>query len=145
MKAIKIITHPYILIISFFMIMVSGKHMGGFYLLYLLSALPYWGIHALLAFLGTVLLVFSYYKYQRRKAYHIESILNIAGTFLLLFSLVLFFYNDKEHYNYRTFYQVVPQISLVLFGLITLAFLYDNIISIVKKPGIATSDVPHKS
>jgi hypothetical protein len=95
--------------------------------------------------LGTVFLVFSYHKYQRRKAYHIESILNIAGTFLLLFSLVLFFYNDKEHYNYGTFYQVVPQISLVLFGLITLAFLYNNIISIVKKPGISTSDVPYKS
>jgi hypothetical protein len=38
MKAYQIITHPYTLIASFCLILISGQHWGGFYLLYLLLA-----------------------------------------------------------------------------------------------------------
>ena len=39
MKKIKIITHPVTLILCFFLILISGEHLGGFYLLYILLGL----------------------------------------------------------------------------------------------------------
>ena len=129
----NIITHPYIVIISFFIIMISGQHLGGFYLLYLLLALPHGGVHSLLALLGIVLLLISYNKYKRKKIYLIESIINMVAIILLILSLFSFFYNDKEHYNFGTFYQIVPQITLVIFSIVALTFLLDNVLVKNKK------------
>ena len=129
----KIITHPYIVVISFFIIMISGQHLGGFYLLYLLLALPKGGMHSLLALFGILLLLISYYKYKRKKIYLIESIINIVAVILLILSLFSFFYNDKEHYNFGTFYQIVPQITLIIFSIIALTFLLDNVLVRNKK------------
>lgn len=129
----NIITHPYIVIISFFIIMISGQHLGGFYLLYLLLALPHGGMHSLLALFGIVLLLISYNKYKRKKIYLIESIINMVAIVLLILSLFSFFYNDKEHYNFGTFYQIVPQITLVAFSVIALTFLLDNVLVRNKK------------
>ncbi len=127
MKAIKIITHPYTLIISFLLIMISGEHLGGFYLLYLLLALPVGAIHSLLALAGISVLLFNYHKYGRRKTHLIVPVLNIIGLLLLFCSIYAFFYNDKEHYNYGTFYQTVPLLTLIITGLIALCFLANNI------------------
>lgn len=129
----NIITHPYIVIISFFIIMISGQHLGGFYLLYLLLALPHGSMHSLLALFGIVLLLISYNKYKRKKIYLIESIINMVATILLILSLFSFFYNDKEHYNFGTFYQIVPQITLVIFSIVALTFLLDNVLVRNKK------------
>jgi hypothetical protein len=127
MKATKIITHPYLLIAIFLLIIVSGEHWGGFYLLYLLLALPHGGAHAICAVLGIAILLFSYHKYHRSRIYIIENLLNIIGALLLLLSLFLFFYNDKRGYNSGTFSQAVPLIVLGLFSLVALCFLADNI------------------
>lgn len=134
MKAIRIITHPYTIMISFFLIMISGQHWGGFYLLYVLIALPHAGIHALLALFGIALLAFTYSKYERKRIYHIESILNIIGILALIFSLFFFFYNDKQNYNEGTFYQLIPQITLIAFSILALAFIVDNIMPFFKSP-----------
>lgn len=132
MKAIKIITHPYTVIISFFAILISGQHLGGFYFLYVLLALPHGGIHSLLAFFGIFLLLVSYYRFEVDKTFLLGSVINLISVFLLLLSLFLFFYNDKGHYNYPTFYQTVPQITLVLFIIIAVCFLTENIVSIFR-------------
>ena len=129
MKAIKLITHPAILIISFLFILISGEHWGGFYLLYLLFALPYAGVHALLAVCGLLILVFSYIKYSRTKKSIIEPVLNIIGSGCLVLSLYLFFHQDKKGYNNGTFEQLVPQITLTLFCLLTIAFVINNLSS----------------
>jgi len=124
----NIITHPYIVVLSFFIIMISGQHLGGFYFLYLLLALPHGGIHSLFALFGIVLLLISYLKYKRKKIYLIESIVNVVAVILLILSLFSFFYNDKEHYNFGTFYEIVPQITLVIFLIVALTFLLDNVL-----------------
>jgi hypothetical protein len=135
MKAIKIITHPVLLIISFLFILISGQHLGGFYLLYLLLALPHLGIHAVSAIIGIILLLFRYFKFNRQRKYIIEPVINIIGAGCLVFSLYKFFNNDKQGYNDGTFEELVPQITLVLFGLLTIAFVINKIIKIfVKKP-----------
>ena len=113
--------------------MISGQHLGGFYLLYLLLALPHGGMHSLLALFGIVLLLISYNKYKRKKIYLIESIINMVAIILLILSLFSFFYNDKEHYNFGTFYQIVPQITLVIFSIVALTFLLDNVLVRNKK------------
>lgn len=127
MKAINIITHPVTLIICFLLVMVSGQHFGGFYLLYILLALPHGSVHSVLAVAGITILLFSNYKYKRQFSFKIEPLLNITGVLMLLFSLYLFFYNDKGHYNYGTFYQIVPIISLVGFVLMCVVFSINNL------------------
>src|SRR5215203_3813986 len=97
MKAIKIITHPYLLIIDLLMILISGEHLGGFYILYLILALPIGAIHSVLAMLGIGLLLLSHHRFQVEDKPSAKSALNIIGCLLLLLSIYLFFLNDREH------------------------------------------------
>lgn len=126
MKMIKLFTHPVVVIIAFLLILISGEHLGGFYLLYILLGLPHGAVHSLFAVVGIGLLLFSNYKYQQQFIFNIEPVLNIMGLIMLLLSLFLFFYNDKSHYNYGTFYQTIPIILLSVFALLVAGFLFNN-------------------
>jgi apolipoprotein N-acyltransferase len=111
--------------------MISGENFGGFYLLYLLMALPHFGSYAVLALLAVILLIVSFKRF-RNENYRVGNALNIIGAFLLILSLFIFFWRDVQHYNYSTFYELVPQISLVVFGIVSIAFLYRNVAEILK-------------
>jgi len=126
MKMIKLFTHPVVIIIAFLLILISGEHLGGFYLLYILLGLPHGAVHSLLAIVGIGLLFFTNYKYQQQFIFNIEPVLNIMGGIMILLSLFLFFYNDKSHYNYGTFYQTIPVILLSIFSLSVAGFLFYN-------------------
>lgn len=123
---IKLFTHPVVIIIAFLLILISGEHLGGFYLLYILLGLPHGAVHSLLAIVGIGLLFFTNYKYQQQFIFNIEPVLNIMGGIMILLSLFLFFYNDKSHYNYGTFYQTIPVILLSIFSLSVAGFLFNN-------------------
>lgn len=114
------------MIASFLLIIISGQHFGGFYLLYLLLALPYGGIHALLAVAGIVCLALVNIKasWERNSVVRLGGA--ILGTSLLVASLVLFFINDKQGYNSGTFEQFVPLATLGLFTLIAILFVAAN-------------------
>src|SRR5688500_13797368 len=127
MKALKFITHPYTLIISFCLIMISGEHLGGFYALYLLLALYYGGIHSLFVLTGIILLIVGKNINNKSKQNALPIILNIGGAVFMILSLVVFFYRDKDGYNYGTFDQVVPLISLAFFTMIVLLFIVKNV------------------
>lgn len=133
MKTIKIISHPVTLITCFLLVLISGQHLGGFYLLYILLGLPHGAIHSILATAGIAIILFSSYKYKREFNYLIEPILNMTGVTMLSFSLLVFFVNDKERYNYSTFDQTVPVISLILFGIVALSFSLYNLISLFRR------------
>ena len=126
MKMIKLFTHPVVIIIAFLLILINGEHLGGFYLLYILLGLPHGAVHSLLAIVGIGLLFFTNYKYQQQFIFNIEPVLNIMGGIMILLSLFLFFYNDKSHYNYGTFYQTIPVILLSVFSLLVAGFLFNN-------------------
>ena len=130
MKAINTISHPLILIIAFSLILISGQHLGGVYLLYILLALPQGSIHAVLAVSGICILIFSNYKYKGSFTYLIEPLLNIAGVILLILSLFFFFQRDSRHYNDSTFYQLFPQVSLAVFVILAIIFLINNLVKI---------------
>lgn len=131
MKAIKVITNSYTLIISFLIIIISGQHLGGFYIIYLLIALPYFGIHSILALVGIILLLIIYHN-KKNRCFIIRPLINLVSVLMLIASIYMFFYNDKEHYNYGTFYQLVPQITLIVFSFIALSFIVRNIVSVFK-------------
>jgi len=118
------------LIICFLLILISGEHLGGFYLLYILLGLPHGAIHSILAVIGVALLLFSNHRYQREFKYLTEPFLNIVGVILLALSLILFFFKDSHHYNYSTFYQTMPQISIGVFALLIVSFLVSNLIKL---------------
>ncbi len=132
MKIIKILTHPYTVIISLFIILINGEGFGGFFILYLLFGLPYAVIHSLLALLGVVLLLANYSNYRGKKEGLPNYAIEIMGVLLLILSIFIFFYRDKQHYNYGTFVQLVPVITLILFAIIALLSIVVNVISIYK-------------
>ena len=131
MKIINFITNPWTIIISFLMIIINGQHIGGFYFLYILLALPHAGDYAILAGLGIFLLLIGYYN-QRIKNVTIQPIIYLIGVLLLHGSIFIFFYNDHEHTNYGTFYKLVPQITLILFASISISFIVKSTLTIYK-------------
>lgn len=131
MKLLHFLTHPVLVIALFYLVLVSGEHFGGPYMLYVLLALPHGGLHAVLALTGTGILLLSYAKYNRLSKYLVDPMLNGLGVGCLFFSLYFFFVRSKG-YNSGTFEQVVPMISLVLFGVIAIGFLLNSIIRYAK-------------
>ena len=123
MKMLKILGHPYTVVISFLLLLISGEHFGGFYILYILLALPHGGIHAVLAVLGIAVLLFNQYK---RPVAIVAVLASFAGLIFLLLSLFFFFYNDSSRYNAATFEQTIPLLSLAGFGIFVLSSIVNN-------------------
>ena len=96
-------------------------------------ALPHGGIHALLGVAGIFILLVSYHYFKRRNKYVIERVLNLTGVLSLLLSLFFFFFNDRQGYNSGTFEQLVPQITLILFGMLTVGFIVSNFLKQANK------------
>jgi hypothetical protein len=135
MKVIKFIAHPYTVITSFLVIIISGEHLGGFYALYILLGLPHGALHSIVGLVGIVLLIIvTRQKYKESRRYHLRYFGNLAGAVLLILSLFLFFQRDKSNYNIGTFYQTVPQIMLTVFSIITLCFIATNLTAAFKIP-----------
>jgi hypothetical protein len=126
MSFFKIISHPYTLLTTYFILLISGEHMGGFYLLYVLLALPYGGLHSILAVAGG-LIIFINYHTLRHKHLTLSKVVNILGLCLLFFSIYYFFWNDPKGYNLGTFRQAVPLASFIITGIFALCFLINNL------------------
>jgi hypothetical protein len=117
MKAFKILGHPYLLIASFLFIIISGEHIGGFYLLYLLLGIFGGSLHSIAGIVGVLLLVIAYNSRGKDLM-----LIDLTGAALLQASLILFFNQDKNGYNDSTFHQTVPLVTLCIFITVWLAF-----------------------
>src|SRR5687768_697513 len=115
MKIISIIGHPVLVMSLFLLIMISGEHFGGFYLLYLIMGLYGGASHSILAISGLAIL-FTGYKIYRSKPKTLKPLLYLLGISIMVWSLITFF-DNSQGYNHGTFYQTVPFITLLLFGL----------------------------
>ncbi|QEC69301.1 hypothetical protein FRZ67_19050 [Panacibacter ginsenosidivorans] len=122
----NIITHPLAVMISFMIVLISGEHVGGFYIIYLLMGITHGTIPSLFGIAGIVLLVPALLIAQRKQAISIY-LLNIVGILFMILSLFLFFFNDEQRYNINTFYQFIPFCTITLFCLLALIFLAGNI------------------
>ena len=125
MKLFKILSHPVTLIICFLLIMISGEHVGGFYGMYILMGLPFGAVHALLAIAGIVVLLVNQALQPSRTSY-LRQVINLIAVLFLFSSLYFFFHNDKEHYNYGTFEQAVPIITMAVTAFVAVCFLIGN-------------------
>ena len=111
MKKIILIT-----IVAYFVMLISGESIGGPLLIYFILGLFVPTTSSLYMFAGTLLYLFSMYKYQ-------TSIIRFSiplGTVLLYFGYITFFLSDKQHYNYETFHQAVPMGTLFLFIIVSI-------------------------
>jgi nitrate reductase gamma subunit len=107
------------------MILISGEQFGGFYAVYILMALPFGGIHALLAIAAIIILLVNHVIPHRRISY-LRQVVNLIGVVLMFTSLYYFFINDKQHYNYETFQQTLPMFTLALTAFVATCFLVAN-------------------
>jgi hypothetical protein len=115
MKVLKIISHPVLVMSFFLLILISGEHFGGFYLIYILLGLPNNAIHAFIALFG-ILIMFFGYKLKKDKFSLYRSLLYIIGSVLMFYALYFFFY-ESAGYNDSTFEQAIPLITLCVFSL----------------------------
>ena len=60
MKIIKWIGHPVIVICTFLLLITEGENFGGFYVLYLILALPHGALYAILASIGIASIVLGF-------------------------------------------------------------------------------------
>lgn len=114
MKAFKILGHPVFVCTVFLLILISGKSIGGFYLMYILLGLPHLAVHAIISTIGLLAMVIGY----NLKPIHtnFKSLLYIVADVLMVIGLVTFF-SLSRGYNDNSFEQTVPLISLIIFGL----------------------------
>lgn len=115
MKLKRILLSPYITLLAFFLILISGDQRGGFYFQYLLMALPHAGLHFIFAVIGALLLLYSYHRFNRKFITLTEPVLNIIGTFLLFASLLYFFFQPGGSHNWNTFAELLPLLTLFTF------------------------------
>jgi len=101
---------------------ISGESAGGFYIMYILLGLLHGVLHSLLGFYAILLLIIGYHLPLKRK-FFIRQVLNVVGLSLMIASVFFFFRNDTAHYNWGTFDQGLPMITLVFTALIAVCFL----------------------
>ena len=128
MKTVKkILTHPLLIILIFCGIIISGEQMGGFYLLYILLGLPHFVVHSVLGIVGIICLLLTYYAKQTR------GLLSVIGAVCMIASLLYFFLQPNGRYNYNTFSEPLPLLTLIVFGALIVFFLVSNSTRLIHK------------
>lgn len=127
MKLKTIISAHSTMIVSYCLILISGYSFGGFYSFYILLGLRYGALHSLLAVMGILVIVISRYRLKTSQPGPTDLVLNFAGVGLLYLALFCFFFKDDSGYNLQTFYQLIPLLSIILFLIISVAFLRNRL------------------
>ena len=123
MKIREVISHPYTLVTSFFLITISGHSAGSVYFLYLALGVLYGEVYSILGIVGIAVILFSHFKYKGYDQSMDECLINLAGAILLVLSLFLFFYSYAENFNLGAYDQASTFASLLVFGIFTTCFI----------------------
>lgn len=123
MKIIKWIGHPVVLISVFLLLIIEGENFGGFYLLYLVLALPHGAPYAVISVFGITSIVIGF-NIQTQKVIHLKPFFYLIGFGLMLLSLIMFFAKGNK---WATFQLTVPLASFVVFALCSFCFLLHSI------------------
>lgn len=128
MKWIKYIGHPVLTLSLFLLLLIESEHFGGFYLLYILMALPTGAPFAITALIGLISL-FVGYKIHRQHLHPIKPGLYLLGYGLMVISLVLFF---GRRDRLETFQLTIPTLTFIAFGICSLCFIVYTISLLIK-------------
>ena len=138
MLIIKILGHPIVLVTIFLLLIIEGAHFGGFYLLYLLLAIPHGATYAIMAIVGIILIVIAK-GFITNNSNKLRAVLYLLGLLIMNASLVLFFSRNEKTGNMETFQGGVPLISFIIFGFIMLCFLINIAMDLSKYRSALTS------
>lgn len=125
MKIITILSHPFVQVFSFLIIMISGESFGGPYGMYLFFAVKEGYLYAIV---GIAALVITLVSLAFRHNAKIKPGLRITGTVGMVLSLFIFF-KTGTGYNNGTFHQAVPLLTILLFILVIIAVFMDNVVA----------------
>lgn len=127
MKVIKFLANPGLIALVFCFLLISGKAMGGVYLLYLILGLPHGAVHSLLGVAAIIFLCLTISTSEKGNGIFLKIFFQIAGISLAILSIVSFFYLDRSGYNLGTFEQTVPIMSFTILAICIVAFLIHSI------------------
>jgi multidrug transporter EmrE-like cation transporter len=111
MKWSNIFTHPITQVFSFCIILISGSYFGGPYIFFLYHAAQEGIAFAIIGLLGITLCLASLIIYK--------SALQLAGTLMMVLSLVIFFWSPRWHNSSGTFSEPLPLVTILLFIIIS--------------------------
>ena len=134
---IKIIGHPVLVMSIYLLLIIEGEHFGGFYLLYLLMALPHGALYALLALAGIIVLLIGY-KIQLVKFSVLKRLLYLSGLTLMILSLFVFFGKSDRTGTMETFEGGVPLVTFIIFGICVICFLITSFNSLINRKSQTT-------
>ena len=115
MKWSNIFTHPITQIFSFCIILISGSYFGGPYIFFLYHAAQEGIAFAITGLLGITLCLASLVIYK--------SALQLAGTLMMVLSLVIFFWSPIWHNSSGTFSEPLPLATVMVFLIISVLFI----------------------
>ena len=115
----KIVSHTAILLLSYCIIIVSGKYTAGLFIQNVLGALNEGALFSIFGTIGVVVLILVYLVKLGRPRNKKVVILNIIGIILLQSSVVMFFANAPYPNVSETFANPLGLISLLQFALIS--------------------------
>lgn len=126
MKLIKAIGHPVVLICIYLLLVIEGDNFGGFYVLYLLLALPHAVPYSVIAAVGIGFMVVGFNLQGTHRLIQ-KSALYLLGFVFMITSLVVFFAKGNK---WATFELTVPLLSFILLGLCSVCFIISTIYSL---------------
>ncbi|MGC4038415.1 MAG: hypothetical protein QM764_20795 [Chitinophagaceae bacterium] len=109
MKFFKYAGNPYLFISLYLLLIIEGEHFGGFYLLYLLMALPHGASYAVVSVSGILLLVAA----NTIKSLILQRVLTPVGFVVMVIGLLLFFIRGTAD---ETFNLIFPLTLLCICG-----------------------------
>lgn len=123
MKLIKAIGHPIVLICIYLLLVIEGDNFGGFYLLYLVLALPHAVLYSIIAAIGIGFIVVGFNLQGTHRLIQ-KSALYLLGYVLMMISLVVFFAKGNK---WSTFELTMPLLSFILLGLCSICFIISTL------------------
>jgi hypothetical protein len=98
MKLKVLISHPYTLVASFFLVIASGDQVSGFHFLNRAVQPPYGILFSLLGLAGILLILVNHFRYRQSELGMEGCVVNLLGGVMLICSLFLYFYTDSSMY-----------------------------------------------
>lgn len=125
MKKVSQKETSFIVILSFLLLLLTGEAFGGPYILFYYYGIFSGILYSALSLLGLILLTTAGF-FNRNKVFG-RSVSVIAGTLLLVISIINFLSRERLHQQSSITGQIIPMVALVLFGLSALVSIYINL------------------
>lgn len=128
MKKVSQMETSFIVILCFLLLLLTGEAFGGSYILFYYYGIFSGILYSVLLLLGLILLTTAGF-FNRNKVLR-RSVSVIAGTLLLVISLVDFLSRKRLHQQSSITVQIIPMVALVLFVLSALVSIYINLVQL---------------